>query len=161
MILVGCGACGYGAARESLREERMLRQFQRMLQVMVSELRYRLTPLPELVTMAAKETTGDLRKIMDRFSLLLAGGTLPDAASCMDSAMHPSILLAASVRAALLRLGASLGRFDLPGQLDGLGALQTETLQMLESLASNRAERIRSWRTLAICAGAALVVLFL
>ena len=61
----------------------------------------------------------------------------------------------------LSELGESLGRFDLPGQLKGLEAVRRKCLMELEALGRNRTERLRCYQTLGLCAGAALVILFI
>ena len=56
-------------------------------------------------------------------------------------------------------LGSSLGRFDLSGQLKGLQSVRGECLRELESLEKNQPERLKSYQTLGMCAGAALVII--
>ena len=60
-----------------------------------------------------------------------------------------------------LQLGDSLGRFDLSGQIQGLASVQKRAEFELEQLRRNQDVRLRSYQTLGLCAGAALVVLFL
>ena len=67
-----------------------------------------------------------------------------------------------SITKQLLRnLGRSLGRFDLEGQLRGIDAVRHETLEALEKLTHDQDERLRSYQTLGLCAGAALAILLL
>jgi hypothetical protein len=54
-----------------------------------------------------------------------------------------------------------LGIFDLPGQLKGLEEAQQVCQRALEQLEKGQAARLRSYQTLALCAGAALTILFL
>ena len=60
-----------------------------------------------------------------------------------------------------MQLGESLGRFDLPGQLRGLEAIRRETEQTLQEVHAQRENRLRSYQTLGLCAGASLAILFL
>ena len=61
----------------------------------------------------------------------------------------------------LRNLGISLGRFDLPGQLQGIHTARGECQSALDRLCSNRDNRLRSYETLGLCAGAALAILLL
>ena len=64
-----------------------------------------------------------------------------------------------SLRRPLRLLGQTLGRFDLPGQLKGIKAVQESCRRELARLERNRDARLRSYQTLGLCAGAALVIL--
>jgi len=54
-----------------------------------------------------------------------------------------------------------LGRFDLPGQLEGIQAVRKRCEESLESIRKNRNERLRSYQTLGVCAGAALAIILI
>ena len=58
-------------------------------------------------------------------------------------------------------LGASLGRFDLQGQLQGIESVRAQCRKDLAELEDNRDQRLRSYQTLGLCAGCALAILFL
>ena len=64
------------------------------------------------------------------------------------------------VRRNMRQLGTSLGRFDLEGQLQGLDAAKQQCRKDLIELQENAPQRIRNYQTLALCAGAALAILF-
>ena len=63
------------------------------------------------------------------------------------------------VRRNLKQLALSLGRYDLEGQLQGLEMVRQQCRKDLEELESDRFDRMRSYQTLAVCAGAALAIL--
>jgi hypothetical protein len=58
-------------------------------------------------------------------------------------------------------MGTSLGCFGLEEQLTGLDALLAEGDTLRQQLEHNRSQRLRGYQTLALCAGAALAILFL
>ena len=58
-------------------------------------------------------------------------------------------------------LGKTLGRFDLQGQLSGIASVKQLCKRDLDGLQNNQELRLRSYRTLGICAGVALVILFI
>ena len=160
-ILAGCGGFGFSMATYHRREEDDLRQLLSVLDLAESELSYRLTPLPELMQLAQKETSGAIRKVFTTLRRELDAQISPDAASCMEAALSSNSGLPASVCAVLRVLGKSLGRFDLPGQQRGLEAARAQCRSSLEQLGRNRDQRLRSYQTLGLCAGAALAILLL
>lgn len=161
LIVTACGGCGFSMAAGRRREEKLLGQLLQILQLLEAELRYRLTPLPDLCRMAAGETRGTLRTLFLNLYRELSWQKLPDAGSCMAAAIQRTGDLPSVVRRPLVQLGQTLGRFDLEGQLQGLQSVEKRCLHSLESIQNNRDERLRSYRTLGICAGAALAILLL
>lgn len=161
LILAGCGGCGCSIAASAKREERLLNQLSRILDFMEWELEYRLTPLPELCALAAGETGGVLRETFRALSQKLTQQYAPSAGSCMGEVLQQMPRLPGRIRRHLAYLGRSLGRFDLPGQLSGIRAVQKACREDLQRLHQNWEVRLRSYQTLGICAGAALVILFI
>lgn len=161
LVIVGCGGFGFAMAAAHRREVQLLRQLHRGLQFMESELKYRLTPLPELCRQTGKEMGGVLRQIFFILARELDSRTLPDPGDCMAWAIKSTREnLPVSLRRLLTRLGRSLGRFDLSGQLRGLEALSAACEEELSQLNQNKDIRLRNYQTLGLCAGVALAILF-
>lgn len=160
LVIAGCGGFGCSIAASYRAEQRMLRQLQRGLEAMRWELQYRLTPLPELCRLAGKETGGALGTVFGKLARALDRQVEPDAAGCMRHAMRDAGL-SPVLRRLLLQLGRSLGRYDLAGQLQGIQAVEQACRTEEEKLEKDRALRLRSYRALSLCAGAALVILFI
>ena len=161
LIVAGCGGFGMLIAANYRREERALRQLLGCLDYMECELQYRLTPLPELCRQAAKESAGPVRAVFAALAEELEDQISPDAERCASAALARVKDLPSSARRCLSQLGASLGRFDLPGQLKGLEGVRAACRAELERLGKNRDVRLRSYETLSLCAGAALAMLLL
>ena len=159
LILGSCSGCGFAIAAGKRREERLLRQLMGILQFLEAELQYRLTPLPELCRMAAGECKGTLQTVFLNLYRELTWQKLPDAGSCMYAALRRTGELPAGVRRPLVQLGHTLGRFDLPGQIQGIRAVRERCEESLEALRKNRDERLHSYQTLGVCTGAALAIL--
>ena len=159
LIIASCGAFGFGMAAQYRREISVLRQFMSSLEFMQQEMAYHLSPLPELCRMAAGETKGILRVVFMNLYRELKWQQLPDAGSCMYAAIQRSGEMPARVRRLLVQLGQTLGRFDLSGQLQGIRAVQKRCEETLEMIRKNRDERLRSYQTLGVCAGAALAII--
>ena len=159
-VILGCGGFGFGIAGNYRSRERLLRQLLNILENMEAELQYRLTPLPELSRRAAKESAGVLQDVFLNLARELEWQSGPDAVSCMRAALEKCHDLPACLRRPLRQLGQTLGCFDLPGQLQGLQSVQETCRREQARLEQNRDARLRSYQTLGLCAGAALVILF-
>ena len=109
---------------------------------------------------AAEDSTGTVRFFLTELACALERQTEPDVQSCVREIMvtlPPAKLLNRQLR----ELGATLGRFDLPGQLRGLESAIRSTEEALRSHREGAEGRRRSCQTLGLCAGAAMAILFL
>lgn len=160
LILTGCGGCGVSIAAEHRRKEKLLAQLIRILGLLEAELQYRLTPLPQLCRMAQRECSRPLRDVFRELENTLEGNETADASACMDTVLHRYPDLPGRLRKHLSYLGRSLGRFDLPGQLQGLKSVSAACERELSGLRTNAEVHRRSCQTLAVCTGTALIILF-
>lgn len=161
LVVAACSGCGFSMAAAYKTEEKMLREIMRILQYMECELTYRLTPIPDLCRQAGSESGGVIGNIFVRLSEELEAQISPDVYSCMLSLLNTEQNLPDAVRMLLKSIGTTLGRFDLSGQLQELEAVQASCSAELEYLKIHREERLRGYQTLGLCAGAALVILFI
>lgn len=161
LVVAGCGGFGFSIAASHRRKAKLLRQLIRALGYMECELQYRLTPLPELCRLTAKEVTGILRDVFLNLARELDWQISPDAGSCMSAAVRKSPDLPVNLKEHLLNLGHTLGKFDLEGQLQGLQAVRSACEEDLKLLDMDGENRLRSYQTLGLCAGTALAILFL
>lgn len=158
LLISGCGSFGFLMGIHYHREIQMLRILLSTLQEMEWELRYRLTPLPDLCTIAADTAKGKLRELFCELGYQLESGTCAEVSGCMNGLVQKKDIPYRCGRC-LKDLGRCLGRYDLEGQLQGLASVKAQIRAYLEELDTNRAERIRSYQTLALCAGCALAIL--
>jgi len=161
LIVASCGGWGFFLAVGKRQEEKLVYQLMAVLQFMESELQYRLTPLPELCRLAAGETRGVLQTVFINLYRELSWQKLPDAGSCMHAAIQRSGELPSGLRRLLVQLGHTLGRFDLSGQLEGIQAVRSRCQESMERIRKDNGERLRSYQTLGICAGAALAIILI
>ncbi len=161
LIIAGCGGAGCSIAAGVRQEETYLRQLLEIIQLMENELQYRLTPLPEICALAAKESKGIVRQVFRLLTEELNRQILPDPGSCMSASIGNCGPMPISLRRVLLHLGHTLGRYDLEGQLRGLHSVQAKCAEELERHRAKRGIQLRSYQTLGLCAGAALAILFL
>lgn len=161
LLILGCGSVGFQMAAAHVREERILRQLLRILDYMECELQYHLTPLPELCRQAAEQEAGALKGVFSRLAEELDNQMSPDVGRCMSYVLGRQQNLPPKAKKLLRLMGSSLGKFDLQGQIKGLESLRAECRRELKALEAGRASRLREYKTLGLCAGAALAILFI
>ena len=161
LIITGCGIFGFLYAASHRRETRYLRQYIAALEFMECELQYRLTALPELCKMTAEVCGGGLKRLFIALGYELENQISPDVERCMQAAIQKTGDLPHLTTEALLHLGPVLGRFDLDGQCKGLEGQRMDAMRILKVHSENQDMRLRSYQTLGICAGAAVVILFI
>lgn len=159
LIIFACGLTGFLIGAAYRREERELRQLVGALEFMTCELQYRLTPLPELCRRAGAERNGCVGKLFTNLARELDSQITPDVQSCLAMAAATAGQLPRRIQEAVCILGASLGRFDLEGQLQGLESVRSYCRSELDVMSAGRDVRLRSYQTLGLCAGAALAIL--
>ena len=161
LIIASCGGTGFSIAAASKKEEFQLHQMICAMQYMKSELRFRLTPLPQLCRQTGKQCAGTVRRLFEALAGELENQLLPEASDCMRAALNSIPDFPGSLRSVCLRLGASLGQLDLDGQLQGLDQAFLTCRHIQKQLESNKEQRLRSYQTLGLCAGAALAILLM
>lgn len=159
MIIVGCGSVGISISEKYRREVKLLSQLIWILHTMKNELQYRLTVLPELCRKCGQETTGILGNIFQNLAIELDKNSAPDVDGCMAEVLDKIDTLPKTVYFHIKRLGQMLGRFDLPGQIEGIDHICTDCEENLRNLQKDQNIRLRNYRTLGLCGGVALAIL--
>ena len=160
-VFFSCGGFGFLLVHKHKQEENDLRSALKLLQTIQWELQYRLTPLPDLCRIAAREVNGTLKQTFLALSAELDNQILPDVQSCMHAAIQMQPQLSQPLKRILKLLGESLGKYHLSAQIQGLESVQMLCIKELDFLNTNRDIRLRSYQTLGLCAGAALAILLL
>lgn len=161
LIVMGCGGFGFAVAASHRREFATLKKLISALDYMECELQYRMSALPDLCRQTAAECDGVLRQIFSMLATELEDQISPDAQQCMKTVLSKTKKVPLQTAQCLQQLGSSLGRFDLKGQLKGLEAARQDCRTRLSKLSENADVRLRSYQTLGLCAGAALVILLM
>lgn len=161
LIVAGCGGVGFLMALADKREYDSILQLIQALDFMTCELSYRMTPLPELCRRAADRCRGSVCAVFRKLAEELERQIAPDAASCMRSAIVNCPDIPLKTAELLIQLGQSLGQFDLQGQLMGLQGLKEACELARKGMEQDRPQRLRSYQTLGLCAGAAIAILFM
>lgn len=160
-IIIGCGGFGLMITCNHKKEQNNLGKLISALDFMGCELQYRMSALPELCRITAAECDQPLRKIFSQLAIELEDQISPDVQRCMEVVLARCPELPSQTTDMLHLLGTSLGRFDLDGQLKGLEHVRQECRVRLNKLSNNAEVRLRSYQTLGLCAGAALVILLM
>ena len=161
LVVIGCTGVGCGMALYYKRQLASLRQLLKAMDFMRCELMYRMTPLPELCGKVSAFATGSIRNVFCKLKEELESQISPDASGCMTSALAQSKDLPGKTLEILSDLGKSLGEFDLDGQVSGIDSAILACKKELEEMESDRVQRLRSYQTLGLCAGAALAILLI
>lgn len=162
-ILVIAASGGFGLHMTALHLDGVhtLTQLIRSLEYMECALQYQLTPLPELCEHAGTAASGKVRRIYLELASQLRSQSYGEVQTVMLNILYRQKDLSYIEKRLFRFLGASLGCFDLPGQVQGLQHVREECNWELELLKSNQKERLRNYQTLGLCAGTALVILFI
>lgn len=161
LVMTACGSIGFLLASMYRRQEGELGQLIQILEYMSCELTYRLTPLPELCLKAGGQAHGQIKDVFLTLSKIMEERVAPDGDQCMEEALEKYPQLLWKTRQALSSLGLSLGHFDLEGQLKGLDTAVSFCKHEQEAMRVNKTERLRTYQTMGLCAGAALVILLI
>ena len=160
-VVGACGACGFSMAASYTGLQRCLQQLQNGLELMQCQMEYQMTELPELCAILASACTGPVGKFFGTLGQELRRGNVSEAPACVALTLARDRELPEACRSLLSQLGTSLGQLDLAGQLRGLAAAQEACRKELERVEAEKAGRLRCYRALGLCAGAALAILLL
>ena len=160
-ILIACGGYGCHLAWQYQSDKRMLRHVIGVLDFIENELQFRQTPLPELCRISAEECAGPISTVLRQLALELDSRTMPDAKSCMQKILSSHRDIPPHTMESLTLLGSHLGNFDLAGQVRCLDSVRNACSRALEKLTDEKHMNDRHYRTLGLCAGAALIIVFI
>ena len=161
LVIFSCGGVGFKIAADHRREESFLRQFIDILNYMEWELKFRMTPLPDLCRKIATEYNNAIGNVFYDLAFEMDKQQNSDLSSCLTNVLNSKNIIPSISRTEFDRLGKYMGKFDLDGQLKGLDAVREDCKRNMDNLLANRENRLRSYQTLALCAGAALAILFI
>lgn len=159
-VILSCGNVGFKIAANYKKEEKSLRNLIQILNYIESELQYSLMPLPALCRHVSQIFSGIPGNIFAEFADEMELQKFSEPVQCITAVLNNTKSIPHITRTELELLGKTIGRFDLDGQVKGLDAVRIECERNLAILCDNRENRLRSYQTLGLCAGAALAILF-
>ena len=158
-VVLACWFIGFVKVSAHRHEVSTLNNIIFAVRIMRNELQFRSTPLPQLCMIAADKTTGCVSRFLTKLTEALDSQICPDAYQCTLYAISHTERIPDCVSDLLYEFGKTLGQFDLPGQLDGLSVICKHANDLLEKIMQQEDVRMRSYQTLGVCAGIALVIL--
>ena len=161
MIIVGCASFGFLLATAHILETSTLKQLIQALQLMESELKYRKTPLPLLCHYVALGQSGLIKTYFLSLESELQQQIQPDAATCAQLALDKMQYMPKQTKHLISQLGKSLGKFDVDGQVLGIQTVREEAVLRVKHRNKDQDQRIKNYRIFGICAGIAIVILFI
>ena len=159
LIIAGSGGFGLLFAYTHKCELRTLDSLLRILEWMINDLRFRLTPLPTLCRMASNLGDSTLRPFFLKMEKKLNTHDSPDAYSCACGILDSTGNISTETKELLRQLGRSLGQFDTEGQIKCLESVREIANDRKKRMSSDMPQHLRSYQTLALCAGAALAII--
>lgn len=160
LIFISCGSVGFKIAANCKKEEKYLCDFILSIEYMISELQYRLTPLPQLCKQASIKFDNCLGNIYEKIFYELELQQCSDPSFCFASVLENEKSIPPITRTQMELLGKTVGQFDIDGQVKGLETVKAECERQLSLIRDNQENRLRGYKTLGLCAGAALAILF-
>ena len=124
------------------------------------ELSFRASPMPELLRNISIEN-GTLKQYFSALADELEGQISPDVACCVDAALTRFNDLPELVRIGIKQFGRTAGCFDIDGQIKEIISVKEQCTSLLANYTKNQEMRLRNYRVLTLCAGAAIVILLL
>lgn len=160
LILIGCGGVGFMLSALHRKSEKAMQQLITALECMEYELQYRQSPLPDMLRRAVAED-GVIKNYFHLLAAELEGQIAPNVERCVAAAFEKIRDIPKLPEEGIKKFGQCIGRFDLEMQVKGLKTVREECVRMLTKHIENQDVRLRNYHTLALCAGAALVIFLL
>ena len=162
LICVCCGWFGFSLSGAHKSEERYLKQLLSSLEYMQYEIQCRLSSLPDLCRQAANICSkGAVCDFWSELGRELNQQIAAEVQPCILAALDNTPKLTPKVRECIASMGKGLGKFDADGQISALESSKLLCKEQLDKHCAGKEEQRRSYQTLGICAGAALVIILI
>lgn len=161
LILSGSGIFGFMLAAAYRKEITALSELLEILNTIECDLQYKISSLPVILKNLSCSKKGVVYNFCKNLSQELDTQIQPSVYHCVQATLEKSENIPNNTRKLLEKLGHSLGNFDVDGQILELHALKKESELLKEKLLAEQENKLRSYKTLALCAGAAIVIIFI
>lgn len=163
-IIAGGSGIGYSMSRQISRRYEELLNLQRMTAMLVGEITYGNTPLPEALCSIARRLDGPVAVFLDKLSAVLLEQPHESLAVLFAQNMRESLgksQLQEKDLQALARMGSFLGYLDRDMQLRTLKLYQTELEREIEDTYKSMPGKKKLYQCIGIMGGLFLVILLL
>lgn len=155
-------AAGLAAVQRLGARVRLLAAFLTALDIMLAELTFNLTPLPELMQLLSRRAAAPVRPFFAHCARLLQRlGEESFLALWQKTVNDMGAEWRAGERDALMDLGAVLGRYDTKGQARALTLAKTRMEALLTRAEGERLRQGRVFGALGAASGLAIVIILI
>ena len=158
MIVLGAGSFGIAKTMQFYRQQRQLRSFLNMLEILKCELNYTLFPLPKLCRITAERSDRLCADFLNEYASQLERGTSRSVAA-REALAKSRGNLPLDAEMAILELFSTLGRYDLDGEESLLRLTQHRLKTALERGETEKRPMAKGYALLGVCTGVAIAIL--
>lgn len=158
MIVLGAGSFGISKTVQFYRQQRQLRAFLHMLEILKCELEYTLFPLPKLCRVTAQRSDRLCADFLKTYAARLDEGASRRTAAHKAYADSKSVLPPDAAEA-ILELFGTLGRYDIIGEENLLDLTRARLKTALERGESEKRPMAKGYAILGVCTGVAIAIL--
>ena len=112
LVIFACGGMGFKIAANQRQEENALLQLVNILDYIECELKYRLTPLPDLCRKVAGEFHNKIGCVFSKLAIEVDKQTSPDISHCLYTVLNSSESITPIVKDELFLLARTIGKFS-------------------------------------------------
>lgn len=161
IIISCCGWFGCVMANIAKREVATLKKLITAIEIMICELQYHLTPLPELCRIISAQSSDCICRFFSTLAEELECQIAPDVDQCVKFTLQKCADVPNVTTKMLILLGESLGKYDLDGQISGLISVKDTCLKTLDPLLFHLTNKLKTYRTLGFCAGLTIAIIII
>ena len=161
LIMISTVAFGFLVGATQRRYTVLMREYIRTIDYIIQELQYRRNSFSDVFAQAGAFVGGIIGKFFNVLANELEKQIAPNIQICVDVALRKVKEIPDPICNGIKLLGCTLGCFDLDGQISELERVKSECEIILNRLMCDQDIRIRNCQTLALCAGAAIVIVFI
>lgn len=158
-VLLSAFSVGIRVASGLRKRCEYLERFIDVLCLMSNELSFMTTPLPFVFLAASEKAAGNLKTILLLVAEQMEKNRWMSPETAVEIALNhqPDELIGEVLK----NLAGKLGSYDVQAQLAGIDAAVKDTERLLQALEVEMSLRSKTYKTLSICAGLALVILLI
>ena len=160
LILIGCGGVGYLLSFLHKKTSQAMLHLIAALEHMEYLLQYRQSSLQDMFR-CLNINNGPIKQFFHILAAELEHQVSPNVECCITVALEKAVNVPNPVKDSILKLGHSLGQFDLEEQVKCLQSLRKECEIYLQQHLKDHDVRLRTYQTLVLCAGAVIVIILL
>lgn len=161
IIIIGCGFGGFLFSAAYKKELQALNSYIDLLNIFECELQYRSPPLTEIFAAFSATRNDSVSDFCKQLSCELDAQVCPNVQSCVQAVLNKNNDIPPETKGLLEKMGTSLGKFNIAGQVLEIKCLRKEAQNKFAYLLKNQDSKTKNYKTLGLCAGAAIAILLI